>query len=226
LANVTNTYSGGTGTPMIAYNLSLQKAIVSYDQTHVVTIGLTYELPVGRGKALAPHLHPALNAVLGGWKIQYIGNYNSGTPLSFAANSAASGTNVGGNRALLTNGDAGLGIPFNTSSFNAALLQVSNPTNQYLNTQFIKQPAPYTYGTAAANVAQIRGLWGRSENIALQKNWMVKERVRFQLRAEALNGFNRHTLGGISTNPNSTTFGDVTSVSGNRTMQLGTRIDF
>ena len=226
LANVTNTYSGGTGTPMIAYNLSLQKAIVSYDQTHVVKIGLTYELPVGRGKALAPHMHPVLNAMLGGWKIQYIGNYNSGTPLSFAANSAASGTNVGGNRALLTNGDAGLGVPFSTSSFNAALLQVSNTTNQYLNTQFIKQPAPYTYGTAAANVAQIRGLWGRSENIALQKNWTVKERVRFQLRAEALNGFNRHTLGGISTNPNSTTFGDVTSVSGNRTMQLGTRIDF
>ena len=109
LANVTNTYSGGTGTPMIAYNLSLQKAIVSYDQTHVVKIGLTYELPVGRGKALAPHMHPVLNAMLGGWKIQYIGNYNSGTPLSFGANSAASGTNVGGNRALLTNGDAGLG---------------------------------------------------------------------------------------------------------------------
>ena len=179
---------------MIAYNLSLQKAVVSYDQTHVVKIGLNYELPVGKGKPLANHVHPVLNAIVGGWKIQYIGNYSSGTPLNFGANSAASGTNVGGNRALLTNGGAGLGIPFDTSNFNAALIQVSNPTNQYLNTQYIKQPAAYTYGTAAPNVAQIRGFWGRSENIALQKNWAVKERVRFQLRAEALNGFNRHTL--------------------------------
>ena len=29
-----NVYAGGTGTPMIAYNLALQKAIVAYDQTH------------------------------------------------------------------------------------------------------------------------------------------------------------------------------------------------
>jgi hypothetical protein len=224
---VTNVYSGGTGAPMIAYNLALQKAVVSYDQTHVVKVGLNYELPVGKGKPLGGNLNPLLNAIVGGWKIQYIGNYSSGTPLSFGANSAAAGTNVGGNRAMLTNpAGVGLGVPFDSSKFNAALIQVGNTANQYLATQYIKQPAAFTYGNAAANTAQIRGFWGRSENIALQKNWTVKERVRFQLRAEALNGFNRHTFGGISTNPNSTTFGDVTSVSGNRTMQLGSRIDF
>ena len=90
-----------------------------------------------------------------------------------------------------------------SKNFNAALIQVANPANHYLNTQYIKQPPAFTYGTAAANIAQIRGFWGRSENIALQKNWSIKERVRFQLRAEALNAFNRHTFGGISTNPNS-----------------------
>jgi hypothetical protein len=96
----------------------------------------------------------------------------------------------------------------------------------YLNTQYIKQPAPYTFGNSAPNVAQIRGFAARTENMALQKNWALRERVRFQIRAEALNAFNRHTFGGISTNPNSATFGDVTSVSGNRVMQLGARIDF
>jgi hypothetical protein len=60
----------------------------------------------------------------------------------------------------------------------------------------------------------------------LQKNWTLRKGVRFQFRAEAYNAFNRHTFGGISTNPNSSTFGDVTSASGNRTMQLGARIDF
>ncbi len=227
LANVTNVYAGGTGAPMIAYNLALQKAIVSYDQTHVVKIGLQYELPVGKGKHFGVHMNPVFNAIAGGWKIQYIGNYNSGTPLNFGANSAAAGTNVGGNRALLTNpAGTGLGVPFDSKNFNAALIQVANPANNYLNTQYIKQPPAFTYGTAAANVAQIRGFWGRSENIALQKNWSIRERVRFQLRAEALNAFNRHTFGGISTNPNASTFGDVTSVSGNRTMQVGSRIDF
>ena len=96
----------------------------------------------------------------------------------------------------------------------------------YLNTQYIKQPAPYTFGNAAPEIAQIRGFASRTENIALQKNWLIRERVRFQLRGEALNAFNRHTFGGISTNPTSATFGDVTTVTGNRNIQLGARIDF
>jgi hypothetical protein len=168
-----------------------------------------------------------LNGVLGGWKILVIGNYSSGTPLNFAANSPASGTNLGTNRAQLTNpAGVGLGVPFNSSTFNASLVNVGNPTNVYLNTQYIKQPAAYTFGNAAPNVAQIRGFAARTENMALQKNWAIRERVRFQLRAEALNAFNRHTFGGVSTNPNSATFGDVTTVTGNRVMQLGARIDF
>jgi len=58
-------------------------------------------------------MNPVLDAIAGGWKIQYIGNYSSGTPLNFPANSAAAGTNVGGNRALLTNPPGtGLGVPF------------------------------------------------------------------------------------------------------------------
>ena len=117
-------------------------------------------------------------------------------------------------------------MPFDSSKFNASLVGVGNTANVYLNTQYIKQPAAYTFGNAAPYIAQIRGFAGRNENIALQKNWVVRERFRFQLRAEAINAFNRHTFGSISTNPNSATFGDVTNVTGNRNMQLGARIDF
>jgi hypothetical protein len=227
LSNVTNLYLGGSGAPMIATNLRLQKSISSYDQPQVVKIGVGYELPFGKGKPVGSHWNPVVNSIIGGWKLQYIGNYSSGTPLAFGANSPDSSTNLSTNRALLTNpSGVGLGVPFNSANFNAALIGVSNPSNVYLNTQYIKQPAAYTFGTAAPEIAQIRGFWGRTENIALQKNWSLREGVRFQFRAEAYNAFNRHTFGGISTNPTSATFGDVTSASGNRTMQLGARIDF
>ena len=227
ISNVTNLYSGGTGAPMIATDLALQKSISSYDQPQVVKIGISYDLPVGKGKRFGSNLNPWLNNVIGGWKLQYIGNYSSGTPLAFAANSADSSTNLSTNRALLTNpAGTGLGVPFNSAAFNAALIGVGNTQNVYLNTQYIKQPAPYTFGNAAPNIAQIRGFAARTENVALQKNWQIREGVRFQLRGEALNAFNRHTFGGISTNPNSATFGDVTSVSGNRNIQLGARVDF
>ena len=227
LANVNNIYAGGTGAPIDAYHLSLQKSVTSYDQPQVVKVGITYELPVGKGRRFGSNLSPWIDSVVGGWRLSYIGNYSSGTPLAFGANTAAPGTNLSVNRAQLSNpSGAGLGVPFNSANFNAALINVSNTSNVYLNTQYIKQPAAYTLGNAAPYVAQIRGFAARNENISLQKNWAVKERVRFQLRAEAINAFNRHTFGGISTNPNSATFGDVTSVSGNRNMQLGARIDF
>ncbi len=228
ISNVTNLYgNGGVGVPMISTNLALQKSIASFDQPQVVKIGIGYELPFGKGKWIGNNWHPALNGILGGWKLQYIGNYSSGMPLAFAANSPDSSTNLSTNRAQLVNpSGVGLGVPFNSSNFNASLVNVGNTANVYLNTQYIKQPAPYTFGNAAPQIAQIRGFAARSENLALQKNWTIKERLRFQLRAEALNAFNRHTFGGVSTNPNSATFGDVTTVSGNRNMQLGARIDF
>ena len=117
-------------------------------------------------------------------------------------------------------------MPFNSANFNAALIGVGNTTNLYVNTKYVQQPAPYTFGNAAPEIAQIRGFWARTENIAIQKNWRLRERVRFQLRGEAYNAFNRHTFGGISTSVSSATFGDVTTVSGNRNVQLGARLDF
>ena len=110
---------------MIAYNLSLQKAIASYDQTHVVKIGLTYDLPVGRAKS-RPDLYPALNVVMGGWKIQYIGNYNSGTPL-VSARTAPPPAPTSAAIARTDQRRRGLGNSVRFRSFNAALLEVSNP---------------------------------------------------------------------------------------------------
>jgi hypothetical protein len=227
ISNVSNLYYNGASTAMIAGNLALQKAISPYDQPQVVKVGVNYEVPVGHGQSFGRNMNPWLDKAVGGWKILYIGNYSSGTPLSFGANSPDSTTNLGTNRASTTNpAGVGLGIPFNSAAFNMAVLGSASTQNRYFNTQYVIQPAPYTFGTAAPYMEQIRGFWGRTENIALQKNFQFKERARFQLRLEAFNAFNRHTFGGISTNPNSSTFGQVTSVSGNRTVQLGTRLDF
>ena len=66
----------------------------------------------------------------------------------------------------------------------------------------------------------------RNEDFGLQKNVRFGERARFQLRAEFLNAFNRGTLGGINTTVTSPLFGQVTSISGNRSIQFGTRFDF
>jgi len=47
-----------------------------------------------------------------------------------------------------------------------------------------------------------------------------------QLRVEALNAFNRSRLGGIITSVNNPLFGQVTSITGARIVQLAFRLDF
>jgi hypothetical protein len=47
-----------------------------------------------------------------------------------------------------------------------------------------------------------------------------------QVRGELLNAFNRHTFGGVVTSVLDERFGQITSVSGNRTGQIGVRLEF
>jgi hypothetical protein len=56
------------------------------DRPHHFSLASVYQLPVGRGKRLLPHLGRASNALIGGWQIS--GNYNiqSGTPIVFTTN--------------------------------------------------------------------------------------------------------------------------------------------
>jgi hypothetical protein len=60
----------------------------------------------------------------------------------------------------------------------------------------------------------------------VQKSYALTEKARLQLRAELLNPFNRHQLGGVTPSVNSLNFGQVTTVSGNRQIQVGARINF
>ena len=65
-----------------------------------------------------------------------------------------------------------------------------------------------------------------NEDFALAKSTRLTEKFRMSIRAEFFNALNRHKLGGISTSFSSANFGQVTSVSGNRQMQVSARLDF
>jgi hypothetical protein len=72
----------------------------------------------------------------------------------------------------------------------------------------------------------LRGFGRINEDLGVQKNMFFGEKVRWQIRAEFLNAFNRSTRGGIVTSITNQQFGQVTSISGNRSIQLGSRLDF
>ena len=226
--NLTNTESsliGDNGSrPLDYYNLKLEKAVADYDSTHVFKAFASYDLPVGRGKAIATNSGRIMNTLAGGWNVAAILNYASGTPLSFPGSAALSGGwNGATNRANVAAGDL-RAAGYDKSKFDFA--NNLSPVNTYINKALFSDPPALTLGTGARTYSQIRGFGTSTENLTLTKSQALTERVRFQIRTELLNALNRHQLGGINTSVTNANFGQVTSVSGNRQIQLSVRFDF
>jgi len=229
LSNVDSELIGGNGAnnaPLDYFNLKLEKSITGFDIPHAFKAYVNYELPVGKGKALLGSAPKVVNAVLGGWALSGILNYYSGTPLGpFTAPTPLSGGwNGGNNRPNVAAGSDLLNNAFSASQFE--LSNVASIKDTYLNKAAFSAPATLALGTSAKRYSNIRAFPTRNEDLALAKNNKLTEKVRLQVRAEFLNAFNRHTLGGISTSISSANFGQVTSVSGNRQMQVSARVDF
>ncbi len=224
LSNVFSSVEGEDGNkPLDYYNLALEKSIVQSDIPHMVKAYVAYELPFGRSKRWGSGWHSVTDAVLGGWSVSAILNYFSGNPLLWSGSSVGNNWNGRGRRINIGPGEM-TDNSFSESDFD--FFNTSAAGNTYLNKSIFSDITPGTLGTSAFAYPEARGFGTVNEDFGLQKNHRINEKFRIQIRAEFLNVFNRHFLGGINTNVTSGLFGQVTSVSGNRTIQLGARLDF
>jgi hypothetical protein len=83
-----------------------------------------------------------------------------------------------------------------------------------------------TLGTAAYAYTQARGFGTINEDFSVRKGGTIGDKYRVYFRAELFNAFNRTQYSGPNTSVTNINFGQVTGVSGNRTAQLGIRLDF
>ncbi len=212
--------------PLDYYNLDLEYSLGDFDQTHTWKFAVVYELPVGHDRRFGKDMPGALDAIVGGWTVSVLGNYASGTPLRFSG-SAIPAWNGRANRPDLRNpDDRSLLAGFDSSKFNAAAIAQGNYADHlFITPGLIVDHAPFTLGNAAP-VLDVREPYFRNEDISIQKTFRFGGQMRMQVRGELLNAFNRHTFGGIVTDVLNVRFGQVTSVSGNRTGQLGVRLEF
>ncbi len=99
LGNVGSSAFNEMPVPMDYYNLKLEKGLQGVDVPHQVKGFVQYELPIGKGKMFLSNMPKVANAILGGWSIVSIHNYNSGTPIGTpGANNSMPGWNGGTNR--------------------------------------------------------------------------------------------------------------------------------
>jgi hypothetical protein len=204
----------------------LEKSIGAYDVTHNFKMSALYDLPVGKGK---PWLTKGVASyILGNWRLGFIAGYSSGTPI---------GVSTTYSLPIFT----GRNVPYVSSydGWRAATKGGSfDPSVDNFFVPYGTGPFP-TQGTGTALNGignetrfnpKVRLFPNLNENLSLAKTFPIKEKVRFDLRVEAFNVFNRVRFGTGSTSLQSTTFGHLTSnsdlINTPRQMQLAGKLYF
>ncbi|MEJ2112077.1 MAG: hypothetical protein P8Z37_19645, partial [Acidobacteriota bacterium] len=227
-------------------------ALLGGDRTHNwVTYG-NYELPFGPGKLVGTDTSGVLAKVIEGWTLGWITQVSSGAPLNISAQSMMYGQatpniiNGGidpGDADFTWAEDARNGYLFfggdryemrddpqcdDLSIVASSLQSYCNFRAVYdtVNEEFVLlNPLPGHRGTLGYNSFRDLGRW--NVDMSASKGVSLKEGVDFRFRVDISNIFNHPRPGTPSMNINSSTpIGQVSSKSGNRTLQLMMRIDF
>lgn len=207
------------------YNRAIEKGLASFDAPHRLKVFFMYELPIGRGRALGSDMPRALDWVVGGWEASGVLNYFSGAPLTVGGIAGVVGWNGGTPRPEFKSGQ--IQYTPDKQGFDYATRLANPASNKYFDTTMIGAPAPLTLGSGAIRQANFRGWGTRNEDLGLKKYFRFKEKYAAQIRADFLNAFNRSTLANPNTSLTSPNFGYITGAPfGNRTMQVGARLDF
>lgn len=229
-------YDSGSGQRDVipdAYDASNLWAPAGYDRRHVAVINAIYELPIFRDQSTLR------GKLLGGWTVTAVSQMQTGTPGSVTTGDDFAGVGTGsGSQFWRVFGDPVLS---NSDKKFATLradpnfwFRVANPDG----TPIFTRPANGTIVTS--NVRNIiYGPGFQNHNLGLFKDFVIKEGYRITFRAEAFNWLNHPDWSGPDGNPNNivldaagkvdpvrTSFGKITSKSGNRELQFALRFQF
>ncbi|HWZ51883.1 MAG TPA: carboxypeptidase regulatory-like domain-containing protein [Granulicella sp.] len=191
------------------------------DVRQTASSSLVYQLPFGQGRRFLNN-NGIVNQVLGGWEISNMLMARSGLPINITINRTAGEMPDGNNTYQRPDRVPGVSI------------YAKNRTPQnWLNYAAFAAPASGTWGNTPKNAALGPNEW--QDDMALNKNFPLVEKLTLNLRAEAFNIFNRPQWGLPNSNFSSaSSFGTITSVlnSGttgtgtNRELQFAARINF
>jgi hypothetical protein len=201
----------------------------SYDRPNILTFNFLWEVP--KLSRVLPN--PVVKALFDNWQISDITSFISGAPVPISAGTSPSLNITGGGdgwRPIMTGNPI---LPKNKRTF-----------DEYYDTTVFMEPYALTPGQTSysptwLNVGNmprliVRGPGTNNWNTSLFKNFIIKERLRFQLRAEAYNAFNHTQFSGLDTTitfnaarQNSrTSSGQITSARNPRVMQFALRLNF
>jgi hypothetical protein len=199
VSRATTGQSGGFA--QIPERQDLERSLSDYNETHVLRLGGTYDLP-------SPV--PA-RRLLGGWQLGSIFSYWSGNPFQITAPGSAN-TGVTNLRANYVYGT------------DVNLPDGQRGPNKWFNTAAFVAPPLYAYGNTARNIVNQPNTV--SLDVSLIKNFAVWREHHLQFRAEAFNLPNRTNFGRPNNTVSANGFGVISSAAAARQMQAALKYIF
>jgi hypothetical protein len=183
--------------------------VANLDRPHRLVASGIYELPFGRGKRIAGNAGGVLNHIIGGWQASAIFTAQSGPPLGWG-NVIYRGEFTG---IALPSGERTQERWFDTSGFE----------------RDSRKQLASNIRTSPLRISGVRGdglnLW----DMSAFKNFVIREDIKLQLRAEAEGALNHPNFSPPNTDPASTLFGTVTGTQegeGARRIFIGLKLVF
>jgi outer membrane receptor protein involved in Fe transport len=183
--------------------LSIERAVASFDRTHVFTASYIWEIPFAR------NLTGFEKRVLDGWQISGITSLQSGTPITPV---------ISGDR-------AGTGATLQRPNVSGPIALPHTQLNWFdTSAGVFSLPAPGTFGNAGRSI--IRGPGFANTDVSFSKQTAIREAIMLQFRAEFFNIFNHTQWASVGATFGSQTFGQIVSARDPRITQLALRLTF
>lgn len=175
----------------------------SYDAKHLFNLSAVYISKFGHGRVAS--------ALLSHWNMAPLIRYQSGLPVNPVSGKDNSLTGLGNDRPNVISANAYTGADHGkVYQFINPTLFAANPTGTFGNAGHYSLRAPAYFDI----------------DLALSREFLLRERFTLHVRTEAFNLFNHPNFSQPSANISSATFGQITSASDPRILQASIKLTF
>jgi hypothetical protein len=161
------------------------KMISDQDVPHRLAMNFTYQLPFGKGAAFGSDASGLTNALIGGWQITGVYQYQAGFPIAF-------GTDL-----FYNGGDIAINSTNTTAWFNTSVF-----TSVINNTSTNSTPVSHIR-TLPTRFSDVRRDSINNVDLSLLKDVRFSESMKLRFTFEVFNAFNQPYLPAPGTNPTS-----------------------
>jgi hypothetical protein len=199
--------------------------ISPFERPHRFTFSGIYELPVGKGRTWGNDWHPVADAILGGWQIQGLYEWQSGEPL-LLPNVFYNGDINELESRLGKKDDQGLRYGVDIPAWDISGFRVNGTVPGVAN-NFTSSSA-VTLRNIPFTVDGLRNQRFLKFDVGLSKNFRIREGMKIQVRIDAINVLNTPYFSAPNVTPSSGTFAFTTAPVRQppRDIQIGGRFTF